>query len=157
MEECFVDIGAPLIANRQPPKACQPGQRPLDDPAIAAQAFAALDALARDAYLDVALRQRPAATRDVIGLVGMDLLRSLAGSSARPFDRPDGIQQRFKVDAVMAISGPQQDRQRDALTIDYQMAFATRFPFVCRVRADDFAPLFAGIEALSRLARDQSI
>ena len=157
MEERFVDVGPPLVADRQAPKARQPSQGALDHPAVSAQALAALDALAGDAHLDVALRERPATARDVIGLVGVQLGGPFARSSAWPFDRADGIEQRLEGDAVMPVGRSQQDRQRDTTTIDDQVALAARFALVRWIRAGLLAPLLAGMLALSRLARRQSI
>ena len=57
----------------------------------------------------------------------------------------------------MAVGGTQEDRQRDSLAVDDQMAFTAWLAFIRWIRTGLFAPLFAGIEALSRQARDQSI
>ena len=161
MEEAFVDVGTTFITDRQTSKATQPGQRALDDPAIATQALAALDTLARDSHLDVPLVQRLAAARDVIGLVSIQLGWPFARSTPWAFDRLHDVEQRFKMDAVMAVGGSQEDGQRDALTLDDQMVFAAGCPLgvalVREIPTDLLAPLFAGILALSRLARFQSI
>ena len=57
-EEGLVAVGAALIADGQAAVAVEPGEGPLDDPAVAAQALARIDPLAGDADLDVAARQR---------------------------------------------------------------------------------------------------
>jgi hypothetical protein len=152
-----VNVGPPLVADRQPPKAGQPGQRAFDDPAIAAQFLAAFDAFARDPHLDVPLGQRLSTARDVIGLVRVQFGWPFAWSTARASDRRNGVQQRFEVDAVMAVGRSQQDRQRDAVAFDDQMPLRARFALVGGISTDLLAPLFAGILALSRLARLQSI
>ena len=157
MEEAFVDVGPSLVADCQPPKSGQPGQRPFDHPAVAAQLFAAFDTFARNAHLDVPLRQRLSTARDVIGLVRVQFRWPFTWPTARPFDRRNCIQQRFEMDAVMAVCRSQQDRQRDALAFDDQMPLRARFALVGGIRTDLLAPLFAGILALSRLARLQSI
>src|SRR5689334_9482885 len=51
-EKGQVVAGVALVARAQTPAAGQPGHRPLDDPAAAAQSFAGLDAFARDPYSD---------------------------------------------------------------------------------------------------------
>lgn len=150
-------VGASLVADRQASKPTQPGQGAFDHPAIAAQALAALDAFARDAHLDVASGQRLPAARDVIGFVGVQLGRALAWPPPWAFDRLDRVKQGLEVDAVMAIRRPQQDRQRNALTVDDQVVFAARFALVGGIPTDLRAPLLAGTLALSRLARLQSM
>lgn len=145
MEEAFTNVGPPFITNRQSPETPQPGQCSLDHPAIAAQLLAALDALAGNADLDGALRQRLSTARDVIGLVRMQLRRSLPWTATRAFDRLDSIQQRLKVDAVMAVRRSQQNGQRDALAFDDQVMFAAGFALV------------RGIAAKGKLARLQSM
>ena len=49
------DVGTPFVADRQPPKATQPGERALDDPAMTTQALAGVDAHAGDADLNLLL------------------------------------------------------------------------------------------------------
>jgi len=70
-----MDVSPCLTSDIQPPVGTQPRQRPLDHLAAAAQPPARVDALAVDAHLGPALRQRHSAPRDVIRLVGMQLLR----------------------------------------------------------------------------------
>ncbi len=47
-QERLMDIRPPLVPDRQPPVAAQPGQRALDHPPMPPQALAGLDPLARD-------------------------------------------------------------------------------------------------------------
>jgi hypothetical protein len=109
----------------------------------------------------VPLGQRLSTARDVIGLVRVQLRWPFAWSAARASDRRNCVQQRFEVDAVMAVRRSQQDRERNALSIDDQMPLRAGRPLgvalVGGIRTDLLAPLFAGILALSRLARLQSI
>jgi hypothetical protein len=152
-----VNVGSPLVADRQAPKASQPGQRAFHDPAIAAQFLAALDALARDPHLDVPLRQSLPTPQHVVRLICMQLRWSFAWPTAPSSDRRNRVQQRLEVDAVMAVGRSQQDRERNAVSLDDQMPLRARFALVGGIRTDLLAPLFAGILALSRLARLQSI
>lgn len=45
-----MDVGTPLIANLQTTKAVEPGQCPLDNPAVPIEAFRGLDATLSDAW-----------------------------------------------------------------------------------------------------------
>ena len=59
--------------------------------------------------------------------------------------------------AVVAVGARQDGRQRDATTIDDQVPFRARFAAIGGVRSHRVTPLLAGMLALSRLARSQSI
>jgi hypothetical protein len=52
MDEAFVDLGPPFVADRQATKAPQPSQGAFNDPAIAAYPLADLDPLAGNPDLD---------------------------------------------------------------------------------------------------------
>lgn len=47
--ECLVDVGAALVADRQAAEAIEPSQRSLNDPAVPARPFAAVQTTLRDA------------------------------------------------------------------------------------------------------------
>ena len=68
-----VDVGVALVADRQPPKAGEPGGRALDHPAVSPEAVRALDAAARDAGCDGPLAAFGPAAAVVVGLVGVEL------------------------------------------------------------------------------------
>ena len=98
-----MDIGPSLIADGQPAVPVEPGQGALHHPAMAAQPLAGVDAFAGDAHPDVALGKRPATARDVVGLVGMQLVRALAAPAVGLLDRRDGIEQLLEDDRVVAV------------------------------------------------------
>src|SRR4051812_28423032 len=152
-----MDIGAPLIAHAQATEVSEPGQGALDDPAVATQALAGVDALAGDAHPDVAFRQGLTAARDVIGLVGMEFVRPLASLTRRRLDGRDGVDQVLEDDRVVAIGTTQERGQRDPGSLDHKMALRARFAPIRRIRPREVAPLLAGILALSSDTRLQSI
>ena len=152
-----MDIGAPFIANRQPPIAVEPGQGALDHPAMPTESFAGVDALAGDAHPDVAAAQGLAAARIVIPLVGMQLGGALAAPSVRLPDRRNGIDQVREDDGVMAVGAGEEAGERDAGPVAHNVALRARFAAIRRVGTDGVAPLLAGMLALSSDARLQSI
>jgi hypothetical protein len=79
-EEGVVDVGTPFVANGQPPILAAPGQGALDHPAMPSQSHTGVDPFAGDAHPDMALVQRPAASRDLGGLVGVQLVPQLAAA-----------------------------------------------------------------------------
>ena len=151
-----MDISPSLVANGQPAKARQPRQRALNHPTMPAQLVLALDALARNPHLDPALGQRLPAARDVVGLVGMQLGRTLARAAAWPLDRDDGIEQVLEHPRIMGVGARQPEREGDAAALDDNMALRAWFALIRGIRSGGLAPLFAGTLALSRLARLQS-
>ena len=81
-EECFVDLGAAVVADEQSFHPVEPGEGALDDPAIAAQAGAVPGLAARDLWLDSTLAELAAMVVRVVGAVGVDLV----GSAPRTAD-----------------------------------------------------------------------
>ena len=93
----------------------------------------------------------------VVGLVGVQL----GGPPTRPPgalpDRRHGVDQGLEEPAVVGVGRAEASRERDAARVHDKVALGPRLAAIGRVRASAFAPLLAGTEALSRLARPQSI
>jgi hypothetical protein len=156
-EEGLMDIGSSLIADRQPTKPVEPGQRALDDPAMPAQTRAGVDALARDTDPNMAASQRLTTARDVVALIGMQRDGPLAPPLIGLPNRRDGIEQLREDDRVVAIGSGQECGERDAGAVDHKMALAARFSPIRWIRAGALAPLLAAMLAESNDARLQSI
>ena len=152
-----MDVGAPFVADGQPPVLAEPGEGPFHDPAMPAQALAGVDPFAGDAHADVALRQRPATAWDVVGLVGVQLVGALTPVSVGLFDGGHGIEHLLEDHRLVAVGSGQQFRQWETTAVGENVPFGARFTAIGGVRADEVAPLLAGTLAQSRLARDQSI
>lgn len=151
-----MDVCAPLVADLQPPEATQPSQRSLDHPAILPQALAGLDATSGNARHDAPATACLAALGIVVPFVGMQLLGPLAGASTLASYRRNGIQGRFEHLAVVDIGRRDDHGQREAASLDHQMALRPRFAAIRRVGSARFAPPGAGMLAESSEARDQS-
>ena len=154
--EGFVDIGAPLIADGQTAEAAEPGQGSLDDPSVSAQTLAAVHPTPSDAGHDGAGAAFGPAAPVIIGLVRVQLL----GPPARPTSpvphARHGVQGGRQHEAVVAVGWAQAHSERCASAVDHKMALRARFAAIRRVRSGFGAPLLAGTDALSRLARLQS-
>lgn len=156
-QEGLMNVHAPFIADRQAAIPIEPRERSFDHPAVATQALAGVNSLARNPHLDVAAMQEATAARDVVRLVGMEFGRSFAPSPRGLCDRRHSVDQFLEHHAVVAVRPGQQRGQRNPV------AFADHVPFrawpaaIGGIRADRIAPLLAGTLALSRLARLQSI
>ena len=79
-------VGAALVAHVEATEVGEPRHGALHDPADTAQARAALDADARDAVHAAPAAQIGMAARDIVGFVGLHLLRALARTTARTLD-----------------------------------------------------------------------
>src|SRR5829696_7369172 len=152
-----MDVGAAFIANGQTPEAAQPRQRPLHHPAMATQALAGVNAFPRNAHLNVPAPQGCSAARVVVALIRMEFGGALAPLSGGRLDQWDGIEQSLEDDRVMAVGPGQEDRERDAGSVDHNMALRARFAAIRRIRSGARAPLLAGMLAESSETRLQSI
>ena len=152
-----MDIGASLVADRQPPEATQPGQRALDDPAVPSQALAGVDALARDAHPDMAMPQGGATAGDIVGLIRVEFGGTSAALSAGTLDGRNGIEQLLEDHRLVPVSAGQERGERDAGPVDHNMALRARFAAIRWIRPDELTPLLAGMLAQSREARLQSM
>jgi hypothetical protein len=148
-----MDVGAAFVADGEAAVATEPGQRPLHDPAVAAQASAALDASSGDAREDAPAATGLSAVGKVVGLVRMQF----AGPSARPADalsdRRDGIDHALKELAVVDVRRAEREGKGDAAGVGEDVALCPRPAPVRWAGPGLFAPLFAGMLALSSAAR----
>ena len=74
-KKALVDVGAPLITDGEAAKAVEPCQCRLDDPAMPAQSFAAIDAPSGNAGREGAFSAFAPAVGMVLGLVGVERVR----------------------------------------------------------------------------------
>src|SRR5215204_799227 len=139
-KERLVGVLAALVAHGEPAELVEPGERALDDPAVPPQPRARIDALARDPGLDTAPPQEPAAARDVVGLVGVELGRAPAGPAARPLDRRHCVDHLLEDGAVVAVGAGDHDRERGAVAVRNNVALRARFAAIRRIRAGGAAP-----------------
>jgi hypothetical protein len=157
MVERLEDIGAPLVADGQTTEAAEPGQGAFDDPSMAPQTLAALDAASGDAVADAALAQVTMAARHIIGFVSVELGGSPARPAAALVHRRHGIDQFVEEAAVVNICRGDPQGERDALGVGDNMTLGPGTAAIGRIGASLLAPLFAGTDALSTQARLQSI
>src|SRR5215217_6078964 len=160
MEERLMDVVAPLIADREPAVLRKPGQCPLHDPPVAPQSLARVDTTAGDAWGYAPPSQGFSTPREVVSLVGVELLGTLprsAGTATRPLDGLDAIHGLLQDLRVVDVRGGEHYRQWDAPSVRNKVALRARFSLIRRIRSGFCAPLLAGMEAESSEARSQSI
>jgi hypothetical protein len=121
LEEGFVDVGSAFPAGAEPFVAVEPGERPLDDPPVDAQAAAVRCAAAGDGRHDAAGSDLVAVDVMVVAAVGEDGLR-LAARPPRPApDGRDGIEQGHELVDVVAVAASEDDRERGAVPVGDQV------------------------------------
>src|SRR5215211_1659916 len=160
MEERLVDVRPPLIAHRQPAILAQPRQRTLHHPPVPSQLLARVDPTAGDAWGYIPPPQGLPAAGEVVGFVGVQLLRALArpsGFPTRPLGRLDAIHGLLQNLRVMDVCGAENYCERDTSSVCHNMALRVRLSLICRIRAGSLTPLLAGTLAESKEALSQSM
>jgi len=146
-----------FVSDDETPEAVDPGEGAFDDPSVLSEMAAAFDAAPGDARCDGARPQIASAAIEVVGLVGMELGRTPARSPPFLAHRANDVDDGGQRHAVMAIGAGQDNGERNTVPVDHDVALGPRLAAVGRVRPGLLAPLFAGTDDASALARDQSI
>lgn len=131
-----------LVANGKAAVLVEPGEAALDDPAMAAEPVARVDAAPGDAAGDAALGQRLTAARKVVPLVGVQLVGPAARHAVRLADRRDGVEQVGEAEAVVAVGAAQAQRERRAAAIDDHMMLRAGLAAIGRIRPGGGPPFF---------------
>src|SRR5215210_1981247 len=140
MMEGLEDVGAAFVADDDPAISGEPGQAPLDHPAVSPKTLGAVDPAPCDPRLDGAPAQRLSPLREVIALIGMELGRPSLRSADAVTDWRHSIDHRRKELAIVAIGWAEPDGERDAVAVHNEVALASwlapaGLPRVRRVRA----------------------
>lgn len=151
-----MNVDAALKASPQLAQGSQPGGRALDHPMMTPEPVIALDATPGNTRRDAQLAQVGAATRKVIALVGMQLVRPASGPATTAAHRRQGIDQLLEHDRVMPIGARDAKDRRDALALRDDVALAAELAPVRRVGASVLAPRGLATLAASMLARLKS-
>jgi hypothetical protein len=112
-----VDVGAAFVADPQSAMLVQPGDRALDDPALLAETGAVRGALLGD--------QRPYLSPSQMVACGLALVAAVADDAGgAPFwpaafaaHGRDRLDERDQFEAVVAVGGGEQERERDAARV----------------------------------------
>src|SRR5215207_9119916 len=140
--ERLVDVVAPLVADSEPAKLGQPRQSPLNHPPVPPQLLRTLYLLSRYAPLDATFSERPRTLLVVVGFVGVKLLGTLSRTAPRAFDGLDRVQKLLKDHRVIDVCGTRHHRERDAPSVDHNVALRARLSLIRRTLGPVFRPLF---------------
>ena len=152
-----MDVCTTFIASAESAVLVQPGERPLDNPAEDAQPGSVWCSPCGNMRLEATRAQFLPMWFRVVCPVRVDFVRSMSWTApfaAYPRDRVD---QWYQLRDVMRIRAGQDRRKRNSIRIGDQMMFAARLPPIRRIRPGFPPPPTARMEALSTMARDQSM
>jgi len=156
-----VELGSSFPAGGEAAVVVEPGVGAFDRPAfvclVVADAAGAGVLLFRDVRSDAAFAECLAQPVGVVAAVGEQPVGSVLAAFAAAAQRRHGVDGGKRVDAVVAVSRPQQQRQRDAAAVAEVVHLGRGTAPVYGAFADAGAPLFASTIVESNSARCQSI
>ena len=117
-----MDVIAPLVAHLQPPEAVYPRESSLHYPPVSAQLLTGFDAPPGYPRGYASLPQGLPTSREVVSLIGVQLLGALARSATRPLDRFDGIHGLFQDLGVVGVRSRVGHREGNASSVDHNVA-----------------------------------
>jgi hypothetical protein len=152
-----MDVPSPLVAHQESTVLRQPRQRALHHQSVPPQPLAGVFSSPSYAALDAAAAQNPSTAPEVVGLICVELLGSLAWPAlSRTLDRFDGVHQILEDLRIVDIGGGEHHGEGNAVAIGQEVVLRARLTSVGEIGADRFAPLLAGTLAGSKHALDQS-
>ncbi len=135
-----MDVLSALVAHLQPTVAVHPRESSFHNPPVSTQLLAGFDAPPGDARRYAPLPQGLPASREVVALVSVQLLRALAWSAARRLaDRRDGLYRFLQDLGVVDVRGRVDHTERDAFSVDHNMALRALISFIRRILTGLFA------------------
>ena len=153
----LMDIGPSFITNTQSPKLMQPTQGAFHHPAVGPQPTAVTRTSLGNTGFNPYLSQRLTIRFGIVSPIGIQLCKTITGSTAFAGHRRYGIDQRQQLDHIMAIGCGGLCDNGNAVSIGQKMMFGTGLTTVYRARTSFFAPPTARSVALSTAQRLKSI
>ena len=116
-----MDFGPTVVADEQPFELVEPGERTLDDPAMAAKAGAMPGSAAGDLWLDPALAELAAVAVVVVAAVGADPVGPAARTADAAAHRRDPFDERDQLGDVVAVAARERPGERDPGRVDQEV------------------------------------
>jgi hypothetical protein len=116
-----VDVGAAVVADKQPFELVQPGEGALDHPPVAAETGAVLGFASRDLGFDAALTELAAPAWVVVGAVAREPVRPAARPANLAAHRRHAVNERDQLGAVVAVAAGERPGERDAATLNEEV------------------------------------
>jgi hypothetical protein len=135
-----MDVVASLIAHLQTPVVIHPRQRSFHNPPVSSQLLAGLDASPGYPLGYAPFPQSLPTSGEVVSFVSVQLVGALPRSATRPFDRFDGIHGLLQDLGVVDVCSRVGHRERDASSVDHNVALRALFALIRRIRSGLLAP-----------------
>ena len=127
--------GRTFVADLKTTELPDPGERALYDPPVSAQAGARLHALAGDPAADTTPSQVAPATRNIVGFIGVQLVRAYPRPACPPPpDWRNGAKEWLEGLAVVDLRRRDQHRERNPAAVHHHVTFRARLSAIRRVR-----------------------
>ncbi len=156
-KECIVNLGKPIEAQAKPPELMESGERAFDNPATDAEPTPMFGATPGKERLDSPFRELPSMRFGIVPTVALNCVRLASRTTALAANRGNGIDQGQELVHIVDVGSSQSRGERNTLGVRDNVVLTARFGSVCRVRPGFAPPKTARTEALSTMARDQSI
>jgi len=152
-----VDVGATFESYTEPSKLMEPRDGSLNNPSQHAQPAAVLDSALGDQGRDAATEQLEAMRVRIVSAVGDQKVGFAARATGFPADGWDGVDQGNELRDVIRVRSGEYHRERNPVSVGYQVMLAPRFRSIRGIRTDFRPPKTALTELESATARHQSI
>lgn len=152
-----MNLWASFITNAQPTKLMQPSDGPLNNPTMHTQSAPMWRVAFGNNGRNATFAQCLSMGFRIVATIPLHPFRTAARASRLPTDRWNGFDQRNQLGHIVGVRTGQKGRQGNALRIGNDVMLAARFGSICGVWTCFFPPRSARTEALSTMARDQSI
>jgi hypothetical protein len=135
-----MDVVASFVAYLDAPEAVQPRQSSFHNPPVSPQLLAGFDAPSGYARGYAPLPQSLTASREVVSLASVQLLRAFARSATRLAYRLDGVHGFLQNLGVVNVGCRVDHTERDTSSVDHNMALGALLSLVRRIRSGVLAP-----------------
>jgi hypothetical protein len=144
-----MDIGTPLVADREASVPVEPSDRPFDDPAARAEPAAVRRATPREDGRDAPGREPVAMRLRVVAAVALQRVGAAARTTAAPPHGRERVDHRVEVSNVVDVGGGHLRDKRDAPRIGDEVVFGALLAAIGWVRSSFFPPRTARTAPLS--------
>jgi hypothetical protein len=138
-----VHVVAAVVADEQPLELMQPGEGPLDDPAVAAEAGAVPGLAAGDLGSDAAASQLAPVLVVVVAAVGAETIRSAPRPAGLATHRRHPVKKRDELGDVVAVAAGHRPGERQPGRVYEQVMLRARSGSINRARPRRGTPFFA--------------
>jgi len=152
-----MNLWTPFIANAQPTILVQPSDSPLNHPTMRTQSAPMRRGAFGNHGSNATHSQGLPMGFRIVAPISLYPFRAAARASWLSAYGWNGIHQRNQLGHIVGVCTGQKGRQGNALRIRNEVVLAARFRSICGVGACFFPRCKARTEALSTMARDQSI